>query len=303
MVGTTVHEAYSERKMNLPINVNPYTSKIRPLSSIVLFLLIVSATFYPLASALFFGKTVNESLESRKVLGAHSNAPSYQDSGVFRNGVVSIAFDDGWESSYENGLPILNEHGYKASFYILSNFFDDMQYMSVAQVKSLQSQGHHIGSHTVSHPHLTELEQADMQLEVTGSQKQLEAKLGPIKDFASPYGDYDDDVLNEIKQHYNSHRTVAIGINTFENFNPYQLKSPNIQVNTPEDDIVALLKQAKENNGWLILTYHEINDSGREYSVTKEQFAKQMKLVEESGMKVALLPNVLEEIRRVYGTP
>lgn len=289
--------------MNTPFNLNPYTSKVRPLSNVVLLLIVVSATFYPLASALFFGKTVNDSLESRKVLGASSNQPSYQDSGIFRNGVVSIAFDDGWESSYENGVPILNHHGYKASFYILSNFFDDMQYMSMAQVKSLQSQGHHIGSHTVSHPHLSELEEADMKLEVTGSQKQLEVKLGPIKDFASPYGDYDEDVLAEIKNHYSSHRTVATGINTFENFDQYQLKSPNIQVNTTNDEIKALIEQAQKQKGWLILTYHEINDSGREYSVSKEQFEDHMKLIEESGMKVALLPNVLEEIRRVYGTP
>lgn len=289
--------------MNVPFNANPYTSKIRPLSNVVLFLIVVMATFYPLASAIFFGKTVNESLDSRKVFGSHSSDAAVQDSGVFRNGVVSIAFDDGWESSYENGLPILNEYDFKASFYILSNFFDDIQYMSVAQVKSLQAQGHHIGSHTVSHPHLTELSPEDMRLEVTGSQKQLEAKLGPIKDFASPYGDFDDDVLNEIKQAYTSHRTVAVGINTFENFDQYRLKSPNITVTATDDEIKNLLTTAKEHNGWLILTYHEINDSGREYSVTKEQFADQMNLIKESGLKVALLPNVLEEVRRVYGTP
>lgn len=289
--------------MNVPFNVNPYTSKIRPLSNIILFLIVVMATFYPLASALFFGKTVNESLDSRKVLGSHTTQASTQDSGVFRNGVVSITFDDGWESTYENGVPILNTHNYKATFYVLSNFFDDLQYMSLAQVKSLQSQGHTIGSHTVSHPHLTDLNETDMNYEVVGSQKQLESKLGPIKDFAAPYGDLDDSVIGVIKEHYNSHRTVAAGINTFENFDRYRLKSPNIQVNTSNDEIKTFLDEAKSHNGWLILTYHEINDSGREYSISKEQFAEQMKLIEDSGLKVALLPEVLKEITRVYGTP
>lgn len=289
--------------MNVPINLNPYTGKIRPLSNIILFLVVVMATFYPLASALFFGKTVNDSLDTRKILGAHTEQSMHEDSGIFRNGVISIAFDDGWQSSYQLGLPILNSHDFKASFYILSNFFDDMQYMSVAQIKSLQSQGHHIGSHTVTHAHLTELAEADMRYELVGSQKQLESKIGPVKDFASPYGDYDEDVLGEIKKHYNSHRTVAVGINTFENYDRYQLKSPNVQVNTSNDEISGLINQARDKKGWLILTYHEINDSGREYSVTKEQFEAHMKMIKESGLKVALIPNVLEEIERVYGTP
>ena len=266
-------------------------------------LIVVMATFYPLASAMFFGKTVNESLDSRKVLSAHTSKPQQQDSGVFRDGVVSITFDDGWESSYENGVPILNQYGYKASFYILSNFFEDTQYMSLAQVKSLQAQGNVIGSHTVSHPHLTELSEADMHYEIVGSQKQLESKLGPIKDFAAPYGDYDDAAMKEIQQYYTSQRSVTAGINTFENFDKYHLRSPNIQVNTTTDEIKTFLQEAKDNRGWLILTYHEINDSGREYSITKEQFADQMKLIEESGLKVALLPDVLKEIERVYGTP
>jgi peptidoglycan/xylan/chitin deacetylase (PgdA/CDA1 family) len=39
----------------------------------------------------------------------------------FDNGMVSITFDDGWKSQYENAFPILQNAGLKGSFYIITN--------------------------------------------------------------------------------------------------------------------------------------------------------------------------------------
>lgn len=268
-----------------------------------LFIIVVAATFYPIASAFVFGRSINNSVDSRKVLAANIEKPAPSQTGVFRNGVVTITFDDGWLSTYENGLPILDEMEFMATFYILSDSFNDPQYMSLGQAKSLQDRGHQIGSHTVSHAHLPDLSEFDLQYEVEGSQRQLESKLGPIVDFASPYGEYSDETLDEIRANYRSHRNVSNGINTFENFDIWQLKSPNIVVSTPNEDVRSLLAQAKERKGWIILTYHEINDSGRKYSITPSLFREQMQLVKDSGMPVATIAEVLQEVEQVYGTP
>ncbi len=274
--------------------------RLRTIGGMVFFLLVVSATFYPFLSAALFGKTITKSIDSREVLSSKASAQVHIPSGVFKNPVITIAFDDGWESTYKYGLPVLDKLDFKATFYILSDSFSDMQYMSVAQVTSLKDQGHQIGSHTISHPNLSELSQTDLRYELMGSQRQLSAKFGQIQDFASPYGGYNDDTIAEIQKLYRSHRTVTAGVNTFENYDIYRLKSPNIKITTTTEEVAAWIEQAKSNNGWLILTYHEINDSDREYSTAPKLFEEQMQLIKDSGIPVATLEKVLDEIKETY---
>lgn len=289
--------------MNKRLNKLGFKNRIRSVGGMLFFLLVVSATFYPVVSAAIFGKTVTDSIDSRGVLGASTTGADVEPSGIFENPVITIAFDDGWESTYKNGLPLLNEFNFKASFYMLSDSFNDTQYMSIDQVSSLKAQGHHIGSHTVTHAKITELTLTDLRYELMGSQKQLESKFGKIQDFAAPYGSYNDDSIAEIKKLYRSHRTVNSGINTFENYDQYQLKSPNIKNTTSVDEIKAWIERAQKEKGWLILTYHEIDSADREYSTKPDDFKKHMQLIKDSGIKVATLDKVLNDIKDTYGQP
>ncbi len=43
------------------------------------------------------------------------------DANAFPTGLVSLTFDDGWGSQYDNALPILDGAGIKGSFYIITN--------------------------------------------------------------------------------------------------------------------------------------------------------------------------------------
>lgn len=42
-------------------------------------------------------------------------------SGSFSTGLVSLSFDDGWGSHYDNAFPLLNAAGIKGTFYVISN--------------------------------------------------------------------------------------------------------------------------------------------------------------------------------------
>jgi hypothetical protein len=49
-----------------------------------------------------------------------------------------------------------------------------------------------LGAHSVTHPHLDELDVAEIEREVFDSKRQLEQLLGrPVETFAYPYGSYD----------------------------------------------------------------------------------------------------------------
>ena len=46
-------------------------------------------------------------------------APASQN--IFSHGIVSLTFDDGWNSQYYNALPVLKSANYPGTFYIISN--------------------------------------------------------------------------------------------------------------------------------------------------------------------------------------
>lgn len=65
-------------------------------------------------------------------------------------------------------------------------------FLSWEDVQTMQAQGIHFGSHTVSHRILTQLDRTAVSAELAESRQTLEDRLGaPVLDFAYPNGNYD----------------------------------------------------------------------------------------------------------------
>lgn len=71
--------------------------------------------------------------------------------------IITLTFDDGYESSYTNVLPILNKYGFKSTQFIVSDFINQPGSLTNAQIKSLYDAGNEIGAHSKSHPVMTAL--------------------------------------------------------------------------------------------------------------------------------------------------
>ncbi len=64
--------------------------------------------------------------------------------------------------------------------------------MTWDEVRGIAADGIEIGSHTVSHPHLTRLSDAELDVELRDSRARVEDELGrPPRFFAFPYGEHD----------------------------------------------------------------------------------------------------------------
>jgi hypothetical protein len=114
--------------------------------------------------------------------------------------VVSLNFDDGYESAYDIGLPIVEAAGFKTTQFIITKRLDTAGYLTTGQVLAMQNSGHEIGAHSRTHPHLSTLTAAQQQDEIVGSLTDLEAiGVTPIS-FAYPYGDYDDTTLSIVSK-------------------------------------------------------------------------------------------------------
>jgi peptidoglycan/xylan/chitin deacetylase (PgdA/CDA1 family) len=114
---------------------------------------------------------------------------------------VILSFDDGYEDTFEIAFPLLEEFGMKGVVFVLgdrtiaSNAWDlpeglaNIRLMSDKQILEMHSAGHEIGSHSMSHPRLTQLPRSSAWDEISRSRILLEMLLNaPIKSFAYPYG-------------------------------------------------------------------------------------------------------------------
>ena len=102
---------------------------------------------------------------------------------------IAITFDDGCETDLLIAAPLLKERGWNATFFVTVGFLNQPGYMTPKQVRELSEVGLEIGSHSMTHPYLNELDNAKLTYELVESKKRLEDVTGtPIQHFSNPGG-------------------------------------------------------------------------------------------------------------------
>jgi peptidoglycan/xylan/chitin deacetylase (PgdA/CDA1 family) len=123
-----------------------------------------------------------------------------------------VTFDDAHRSVYEVARPILAELGVPGTIFVPTDYPDsgrlmawdgydtwlgtqyepELECMSWDQLREVADDGWEIGSHSCSHPLLTELSDADLQHELIASRAACEERLErPCRSLAYPYSDWD----------------------------------------------------------------------------------------------------------------
>ncbi len=125
---------------------------------------------------------------------------------------LAVTFDDAYSSVGELAAPILADLGLPGTVYAVSEFGDgtrplrwpgiehwhgtrhegELRCMSWQQLTRLAELGWEIGSHTCSHPRLTQIGDDELARELRDSRAACERALGrPCRSIAYPYGDVD----------------------------------------------------------------------------------------------------------------
>lgn len=124
---------------------------------------------------------------------------------------VVFTFDDGFADWYQNAYPILAARGWVGSVQLalshlgifrsppaqLSPYAWKLQpYM----VEQMLAAGWELESHSLTHPHLTQVTSTQLRAEVADSRTGLQARFGaPVSFFCYPYGDYDAAVVAAVR--------------------------------------------------------------------------------------------------------
>jgi len=121
-----------------------------------------------------------------------------------------VTFDDGFKDNIDIAVPILRKHNVPACFFIISDFIstspenhvkladyktrvfhfnESPTNMTWEDLRQLSNWGFEIGSHTHTHPRLSELSEKDVFEEMEKSKNKIEAEIGlSVKHFAWPWG-------------------------------------------------------------------------------------------------------------------
>nr|GAT50166.1 carbohydrate esterase family 4 protein [Mycena chlorophos] len=108
-------------------------------------------------------------------------------------GMVALTFDDGPYLYETNISQLLLSKGAKGTFFVNGNNYECIYGTKVAaRLLETYQAGHQICSHTWSHPDLTDLDEADMDVEFSRNDEALYNILGIVTPYLRPpYGSYD----------------------------------------------------------------------------------------------------------------
>ncbi|MCU1677292.1 MAG: polysaccharide deacetylase [Frankiales bacterium] len=198
--------------------------------------------------------------------------------------VVSLTFDDGTPDQVATD-GMLTRYGMRGTYYVNSGRLGAAGYMSTNDALALQSHGHEIAGHTVSHADLPTLGDDEAKRQVCNDRANLLRSGLNASNFAYPFGDQNATIQRIVADcGYNSARGVGDIVSpgtcsgcryaeTIPPLSAYDLATPDsIKDYTTLTDMQNYVLQAEQHSGgWVVLVMHHVCSGCNPYSVAPSQ--------------------------------
>ena len=133
--------------------------------------------------------------------------------------VVMLTFDDAYADFARHALPALERNGFTAVQFVITGLlgsaatWEGLPVMTADEIRDCHSRGIEIGGHSRRHPNLTALPAAELDDEVCGAKRDLQALgIAPVS-FAYPYGFHDERVRATVQREFQAAFTCDEGVN------------------------------------------------------------------------------------------
>lgn len=116
--------------------------------------------------------------------------------------LIALTFDDGYWNFITQALPVLSQHGFTATVYVVTSLIGESNQwdrdsgisanslMDASELLTCMDKGIEIGCHSATHPNLTE-KGIDLAREIGNAKDELEGVIDlPVKAFCYPYGKF-----------------------------------------------------------------------------------------------------------------
>lgn len=178
---------------------------------------------------------------------------------------VAVTFDDGFASTFEHAMPVLEQHKIPATMFIVADRIgEDNDWMhqrgmprrvlmDAGQIREMHAAAISIGSHTLTHPRLPECQPDEMGREIAESKARLEDLLScPVRHFAYPYGLYNEMARELVEQSgYLSACSTRSGFNNKET-NRYELRRIEVFGSDRLWNLKQKLKFGTNDDSWML---------------------------------------------------
>ncbi|WCA43958.1 polysaccharide deacetylase family protein [Actinomyces oris] len=233
----------------------------------------------------------SDSTSSRLWLGYLATLPSAA------SGIVSISFDDGYDSDYKTARAILQDCGIgAATSYVIADKVGLPGRMSTAQLAEMRERhGWDIAAHASTD--LTTLDEAGVRRELETIRSFLLEHGYPegAAHFALPMGRYNDLVLRTSQDYFTSMRTIENAPETLAPGDPFRLRVFYCGSYTTESQVEKALARCREHRCWTHMVFHRIDEQtdGAPESIRADSFERFMRRVADSGLPVKTVPEVM----------
>jgi peptidoglycan-N-acetylglucosamine deacetylase len=144
-----------------------------------------------------------------------------------RAAAISYTFDDGLRDQYTVAAPMLNEAGFKGTFFVIpgriSETVEDAEKrkndkrawgtITWPELNELAAQGHEIASHTWSHPGLTKLTPAEVDAELVKARDAITTHIGrPPLTLAFPFNQSTPEIQAAALTYHVAFRSHQLGV-------------------------------------------------------------------------------------------
>ena len=111
----------------------------------------------------------------------------------------AITIDDGWDDGYTYALPILAQHGFVATYFVIAGRIDRPGFLTSAHLRALVAAGDEIGDHTMDHVDLAVQPAAKLTSEIDAAAARIAQVTGHWPEsFAYPSGIVDSRVATAV---------------------------------------------------------------------------------------------------------
>ncbi len=224
-------------------------------------------------------------LQAQKLTADNSNF-FYQISPMFdfKKSIVSLTFDDGYPSQFRIALPLLKKRNLSATFYVITGNID-------STIKSLiqenVSADYEIGSHSVTHPDLSKISNAEVDRELLDSKTYLKKYYGINAGLTMsyPYGVYSSSIIHMAQSIYMAARSTDPGYNSFYSLNRFALRAYGFDDKTGINRANLRINFAIQNHLWLVEMIHAI-DNGTYLSLDSTTLSDHLDYIENAEQDI-----------------
>ncbi len=205
--------------------------------------------------------------------------------------LVSFSFDDFPRSAATNGAAILEEFGWRGTYYASTAFEGSENHLgalfTAADIAALCARGHEIGCHTERHINCAVNAPVVLQRDVRRNQRRLRALGAPTpSSFAFPFGEASAAAKTVLSRQYTCLRGIARAVNR-RNADANQLGAVALEGNAGDAALaLSFVENLAAAPGWLIFFTHDVRENPGQWGCTPGLLRRVCKAVRDAGFEV-----------------